>query len=137
MLRPFLNGSGSSASFVFGRTSHSRLAVVGPHQDLVESYLEAAERAGSPIVAVFETHVQADHVSCVVLPNHYGGSVCGRGLSGNPLSSIGFERAHNTMPQYGDSATVAEVLVADAPPPPTRQAEIVAANRRGAVPTTA
>ena len=34
-----------------------------------------------------------DHV--VVYPSHYGGSVCGRGLSGNPVSSIGFERAHN------------------------------------------
>ena len=34
-----------------------------------------------------------DHV--VVLPSHYGGSVCGRGLSGNPISSIGFERRHN------------------------------------------
>ena len=27
------------------------------------------------------------------IPSHYGGSVCGRGLSGNPISSIGFERA--------------------------------------------
>ena len=32
-----------------------------------------------------------DHV--VLYPSHYGGSVCGRGLSGNPFSSIGFERA--------------------------------------------
>jgi hypothetical protein len=36
-----------------------------------------------------------DHV--VLLPSHYGGSVCGRGLSANPFSSVGFERAHNPM----------------------------------------
>ena len=76
-----------------------------------------------------------DHV--VVLPSHYGGSVCGRGLSGNPFSSIGFERAHNTMLQYGDPDAFADALVADAPPPPADQAAIVAANRRGVALTSA
>lgn len=33
----------------------------------------------------------------VLYPSHYGGSVCGRGLSGNPFSSIGFERSHNPL----------------------------------------
>ena len=33
----------------------------------------------------------------VLYPSHYAGSVCGRGLSGNPVSSIGFERAHNPL----------------------------------------
>jgi hydroxyacylglutathione hydrolase len=250
LLRPFLNDAGSCASYLFGCTSHSRLAVVDPHVDLVESYLEAAERAGAPIVAVFETHVQADHVSglpvlvewtgatayvpadagvafphialedaqrvelgntvvtalatpghapahstfvvadrrrgseepwlaftgdslligdvgrpdmhvaddplgqarllhaslerllelpdyVLVLPSHYGGSVCGRGLSGNPLSSIGFERAHNAMLQYRDPDAFAEALVSDAPPPPAHQADIVAANKLGEALTTA
>jgi glyoxylase-like metal-dependent hydrolase (beta-lactamase superfamily II) len=244
LFRPFLNDAGSCASYVFGCTSNSKLAVVDPHVDLVDGYLEAAEHAGSPIVAVFETHVQADHVSglpalvertgatayvpanagvefphvpledgqridlgntivtalatpghapahsalavadlrrgseepwlvftgdslligdvgrpdlhvagdprgqarllhaslvkllelpdhVVVYPSHYGGSVCGRGLSGNPFSSIGFERVHNTMLQYSDPESFAEALVADAPPPPAHQAEIVAANRQG------
>ena len=244
LFRPFLNDAGSCASYVFGCTSHSRLAVVDPHVDLVDGYLAAADHAGSPIVAVFETHVQADHVSglpalvdrtgatayvpanagvefphvpledgqrielgntivtalatpghapahsafavadlrrgseepwlvftgdslligdvgrpdlhvagdprgqarllhasltkllelsdhVVVYPSHYGGSVCGRGLSGNPFSSIGFERVHNTMLQYSDPESFAEALVTDAPPPPAHQAEIVAANRQG------
>jgi hydroxyacylglutathione hydrolase len=244
LLRPFLNDAGSCASYLFGCTGNSKLAVVDPHVDLVESYLDAAERVGSPIVAVFETHVQADHVSglpglvertgataylpanagvafphvaledvqrvelgntvvtalatpghapahstfvvadrrrgseqpwlaftgdslligdvgrpdlhvagdplgqarllhaslerllelpdhVLVLPSHYGGSVCGRGLSGNPLSSIGFERTHNAMLQYRDLDAFAEALVSDAPPPPAHQAEIVAANKRG------
>jgi hydroxyacylglutathione hydrolase len=249
LLRPFLNDQGSCASYVFGCTSHRKLAVVDPRADLVESYVEAAERAGSPIVAVFETHVQADHVSglpglvertgataylpanagvafphvalednervelgntivtalatpghapahsaflvadrrrgsdepwlvftgdslligdvgrpdlhvagdplgqarllhasletllelpdhVVVLPSHYGGSVCGRGLSGNPFSSIGFERTHNAMLQYRDPNAFAEALVSDAPPPPAHQTEIVAANKRGEALTT-
>jgi hydroxyacylglutathione hydrolase len=250
LFRPFLNEAGSCASYLFGCTSHSKLAVVDPHVDLVESYLDAAERAGAPIVAVFETHVQADHISglpmlvertgataylpthtrvefphvpledarrielgntivtalatpghapahsafvvadlrrdtdepwlvftgdslligdvgrpdlhvagdprgqarllhaslarllelpdhVLVHPSHYGGSVCGRGLSGNPFSSIGFERAHNAMLQYRDPESFAEALVADAPPPPANQAEIVAVNRRGEALSTA
>jgi hydroxyacylglutathione hydrolase len=249
LLRPFLNDQGSCASYVFGCTSHRKLAVVDPHADLVEGYLDAAERVGAAITAVFETHVQADHVSglpglvertgataylpanagvafphialddsqrvelgntivtalatpghapahstfvvadrrrgsdepwlaftgdslligdvgrpdlhvagdplgqarllhgslerllelpdhVVVLPSHYGGSVCGRGLSGNPFSSIGYERTHNAMLQYRDSDSFAEALVADAPPPPAHQAEIVAANKRGEALTT-
>ncbi|HET7744021.1 MAG TPA: MBL fold metallo-hydrolase [Gaiellaceae bacterium] len=244
LFRPFLNEAGSCASYLFGCTTHAALAVVDPHVDLVDGYLEAAERAGSPIVAVFETHVQADHVSglpalvertgataylpdgagvefphvplddgqrvelgntivtalatpghapahdayvvadrrrgsdepwvvftgdslligdvgrpdlhvagdplgqarllhaslvrllelpdhVVVYPSHYGGSVCGRGLSGNPFSSVGFERTHNAMLQHEDPEAFARALVAESPPPPARQAEIVAANRRG------
>ena len=37
--------------------------MVDPHADLVDGYVAAAESVGHPIVAVFETHVQADHVS--------------------------------------------------------------------------
>jgi len=63
LLRPFLNDHGSCASYLFGCTSKRRLAVVDAHVDLVGDYLAAAAAAGSAIVAVFETHVQADHVS--------------------------------------------------------------------------
>jgi glyoxylase-like metal-dependent hydrolase (beta-lactamase superfamily II) len=244
LLRPFLNDRGSCASYLFGCTSHGRLAVVDPHVDLVDDYLAAASATGSPIVAVFETHVQADHVSglpalvgrtggiaylpeaagvdfehvaladgdvvelgntvvtaiatpghapahhayavadrrrgsddpwlvfsgdslligdvgrpdlhvagdahgqarvlyeslrrllelpdhVVLYPSHYGGSVCGRGLSGNPFSSIGFERAHNALLAVTDPDAFAETLVADLPPRPAEQERIVAANRAG------
>jgi hydroxyacylglutathione hydrolase len=244
LLRPFLNDAGSCASYLFGCTTHSRLAVVDPHADLVDDYLAAAAAIGSAIVAVFETHVQADHVSglpalvehtgataylpvdsgvtfdhvaledgavvelgntvlkaistpghapahhayvvadrrrgdeelwllfsgdslligdvgrpdlhvagdapgqarllhaslrrllelpdhVVLYPSHYGGSVCGRGLSGNPISSIGFERAHNRLLAIGDVGAFADALLADAPPPPADQERIVAANRSG------
>lgn len=244
LLRLFHHDPTSCASYLFGCTTQHALAVVDPHVELVDAYLEAAERAGSPIVAVFETHVQADHVSglpalvertgataylpvgagvefqhvaiedgqrielgnttvtaiatpghapahhayvvsdrrretddpwlvftgdslligdvgrpdlhvagdphgqarllhaslerllelpdhVVVYPSHYAGSVCGRGLSGNPVSTIGFERAHNAMLQYSDRDSFAEALVADTPPAPANQGRIVTANKQG------
>jgi len=63
LLRPYLNDAGSCASYIFGCTSHNTLAVVDPHADFVDDYVAAADAIGAPIVAVFETHVQADHVS--------------------------------------------------------------------------
>src|SRR5919201_4179318 len=63
VLRSFLYSAGSCASYLFGCTTHGKLAVVDPHASLVEEYVAVAEQIGSPIVAVFETHVQADHVS--------------------------------------------------------------------------
>jgi hypothetical protein len=53
--------------------------------------------------------------------------VCGRGLSGNPFSTIGFERRHNR-----GAAQTPEELVAGLPPAPADQAAIVAANRAAA-----
>jgi len=71
----------------------------------------------------------------VLLPSHYGGSVCGRGLSGNPFSSIGFERGHNPLLALTDPDAFAGALVTDMPPRPAEQERIVAANRAGIVPT--
>jgi glyoxylase-like metal-dependent hydrolase (beta-lactamase superfamily II) len=246
ILRPFYFEDTSCASYLFGCTSHRKLAVVDPHEALVERYLAEADRIGSPIAAVFETHVQADHVSglpglvehtgataylpagagvefghvaladgdvvelgntlvtalatpghapahhayavadlrrgsdepwlvfsgdslligdvgrpdlhvageahgqarllhaslrrllelpdyVVLYPSHYAGSVCGRGLSGNPVSSIGFERAYNPMLALADLDAFADALVADMPPHPAEQEQIVAANRAGTV----
>jgi glyoxylase-like metal-dependent hydrolase (beta-lactamase superfamily II) len=72
-----------------------------------------------------------DHV--VLYPSHYGGSVCGRGLSGNPVSSIGFERAHNPLLAMADADAFANALVAEMPSPPADEKRIVAANRAGSV----
>src|SRR5437016_13926433 len=63
LLRPFLNDASSCASYLFGCGTQAKLAVVDPHADLVDDYLAAAAAVGAPIVAVFETHVQADHLS--------------------------------------------------------------------------
>jgi hydroxyacylglutathione hydrolase len=70
-----------------------------------------------------------DHL--LLYPSHYAGSVCGRGLSGNPGSTIGFERRHNAALQADSEDAFVAALLADVPPAPEHQAEIVAANRRG------
>jgi hydroxyacylglutathione hydrolase len=244
--RQVLNESSACASYVFGCKSKARFAVVDPHADLVDEYIRIAEAQGIPIVAVLETHVQADHVSglpelaertgavayvpegagvefehmalgdgevlglgntklqaiatpghaaahhaylvtdhtrgdepwfvltgdallvgdagrpdlhahgdtsvdqmartlyrsltdrllslpddLLLYPAHYSGSVCGRGLSANPASTIGFERRHNKALQFDSEDAFAEALVKDIPPTPPQQAEVVAANRAG------
>src|SRR5919205_1559674 len=61
--RQVLNETTACASYLLGCKTHSRFAVVDPHADLVDEYVRLAEVQGIPIVAVLETHVQADHVS--------------------------------------------------------------------------
>jgi hydroxyacylglutathione hydrolase len=70
-----------------------------------------------------------DHV--LVYPSHYSGSVCGRRLSANPVSSIGFERRHNVALRAKSEDAFVEALLRDLPPAPERQVAIVAANRAG------
>jgi hydroxyacylglutathione hydrolase len=244
--RQLVNDETACASYLLGCKTEGRLAVVDPHVDLVDEYFRMAEAQGSPIVAVLETHVQADHVSglpalveqtgataylpagagvdfehtavddgdvielgnttveavatpghaaahhaylvtdlsrgdepwmvlsgdallvgdagrpdlhahgeqsakpmagrlyrslkerlltlpdhLLLYPAHYSGSVCGRGLSSNPASTIGFERRHNTALQFDSERQFIEALVRDIPPAPPQQAEILAANRSG------
>lgn len=244
--RQLLHDETACASYVFGCTTQPNFAVAEPHIDLVDEYIARAEEKGAPIVAVFDTHVQADHVSgmaelvartgataylpdgagaefahhalkdgevvrlgntelraiatpghavahhaylvtdhrrtddpwlvltgdallvgdagrpdlhahgkltveemartlyrsiterlltlpdhLVLYPSHYSGSVCGRGLSGNPTSTIGFERRHNLAVQFSCEEEFVQALIRDIPPAPPRQAAIVAANRSG------
>ena len=250
--RQLLNDTTACASYLLGCKTHSKFAVVDPHVDLVDDYIALAEAQGIPIIAVFETHVQADHVSglpelvrrtgataylpegagvdfehvaladgekvrlgnteieaiatpghapahhaylvtdhvraddpwlvltgdallvadagrpdlhargdqtpeelartlyrslierlltlpdhVLVYPSHYSGSVCGRGLSGNPASTIGFERLHNRALQVADEDGFVDALLRDLPPAPEQQAAIIAANRSGAALTQA
>jgi glyoxylase-like metal-dependent hydrolase (beta-lactamase superfamily II) len=244
--RQLLNDDTACASYLFGCKTKNKFAVVDPHVDLVDDYIELAEAQGIPITAVFETHVQADHVSglpalvertgataylpagsgvdfehaalgdgevvelgntiveaiatpghaaahhsylvtdltrgedpwmvltgdallvgdagrpdlhahgeqtaeqmagqlydslserllklpdhLLLYPAHYSGSVCGRGLSAQPASTVGFERRHNKALQFESKQDFVEALVKDVPPAPPQQAEIVAANRSG------
>jgi hydroxyacylglutathione hydrolase len=244
--RQFLKDETACASYLLGCKSRGRFAVVDPHADLVDDYITLAQSHGIPIVAIFETHVQADHLSglpelvertgatpylpegagvefrhtpladgetvglgnteiqavatpghapahhaylvtdrtrgdepwmaltgdallvgdagrpdlhthgdgsaatmartlfrslterlltlpdhVLLYPAHYSGSVCGRGLSSNPASTIGFERRHNRALQLGSEDAFVEALLKDIPPAPPQQAEIVSANRCG------
>lgn len=67
-----------------------------------------------------------DHLE--VLPGAYSGSVCGRGLSGKPNSTIGFERRFNPAFAITDEGAFVARMLQDIPPPPPRFAENRAAN---------
>ena len=70
-----------------------------------------------------------DHL--VLYPSHYSGSVCGRGLSANPASTIGYERRHNRALQFDSEDAFVDALLRDIPPAPEQHSAIVAANRAG------
>src|SRR5690349_14904978 len=63
IFRQILHPQTGCASYVFGCTGKGKLAVVDPHLAHLADYLEVSHQANSPIVAIFETHVQADHRS--------------------------------------------------------------------------
>jgi hydroxyacylglutathione hydrolase len=67
----------------------------------------------------------------LLYPGHYSGSVCGRGLSGHPASTIGFERRNNRALGFDSEDAFVAALLEDIPPAPEHQAEIIAANRSG------
>lgn len=244
--RQLLNDHTACASYLLGCKTSGEFAVVDPHVDLVARYIELARAQGADVVAVFDTHVQADHVSgmadlvgqtgataylpagtgvtfehhalddgdtvtlgnveigavatpghalahhayvvtdhtrsdepwfvlagdalligdagrpdlhaggdhsveqmarllyrslterllalpdhLVLYPSHYSGSVCGRGLSANPISTVGFERRHNRALQFDSEDAFVTALTTDIPPAPAGQAEIVVTNRAG------
>jgi hydroxyacylglutathione hydrolase len=67
-----------------------------------------------------------DHVA--VLPGAFSGSVCGRSLSGNPVSTIGFERRYNKAFGNMDRSAFIEHMLRDTPPRPANAAQIRAEN---------
>jgi hydroxyacylglutathione hydrolase len=65
-----------------------------------------------------------DHIE--VYPAHFGGAACGKGLSGKPGSTIGFERRFNPALRFTSKAEFVQFVLADLPPQP----EAFAENRR-------
>lgn len=63
-----------------------------------------------------------------VLPGAFSGSVCGRSLSGRPMSTIGFEKRHNAAFRIEDEEEFVRLMSKDIPPPPPGAAELRAAN---------
>ncbi len=63
-----------------------------------------------------------------VLPGAYSGSVCGRSLSGKPMSTIGFERRFNKAFQIDDKDEFVRHMTQDVPTPPPEAAKIRAIN---------
>jgi hypothetical protein len=63
-----------------------------------------------------------------VLPGAFSGSVCGRGLSGNPVSTIGFERRYNRAFGLEDREAFVRLMISEIPPRPAQAEEIRATN---------
>jgi glyoxylase-like metal-dependent hydrolase (beta-lactamase superfamily II) len=67
----------------------------------------------------------------LVLPGAFAGSVCGRGLSGTPVSTIGFERRANRAFRLENEREFVALMLEDVPPRPpdadeTRKANMAA-----------
>lgn len=63
-----------------------------------------------------------------VLPGAFSGSVCGRRLSGNPISTLGYERRHNKAFAIDSEADFIEFMLQDIPPAPIEAATLRAIN---------
>src|SRR5581483_6070112 len=86
----------------------------------------AEEGARALFRSVQKLKALPDHLE--VLPGAYAGSVCGRSLSGKPMSTIGFENRHNKAFAIGSEDEFVRHMLADVPPAPPRAAQIRAAN---------
>jgi glyoxylase-like metal-dependent hydrolase (beta-lactamase superfamily II)/rhodanese-related sulfurtransferase len=62
-------------------------------------------------------------------PAHVAGSLCGRGMSSQPSSTIGAERRFNIALQTDDEATFVSDVTSNLPPQPPHFQRIVARNR--------
>jgi glyoxylase-like metal-dependent hydrolase (beta-lactamase superfamily II) len=63
-----------------------------------------------------------------VLPGAFSGSVCGRSLSGKPMSTIGFERQFNPAFRIADKDEFIRHMLRDIPAPPPNAGENRAMN---------
>ena len=91
---------------------------------------ELASSAEEGARALFQTTQKLktlpDHIE--VLPGAFSGSVCGRSLSGKPMSTIGFERRFNKAFQIGDRDEFVRYMLQDIPTPPPEATTIRAIN---------
>ena len=91
---------------------------------------ELASTAKDGALALFDTaqrlRALPDHVE--VLPGAFSGSVCGRGLSGKPTSTIGFERRFNKAFALEERDAFVDAMLREIPPPPPNASANRAAN---------
>jgi len=91
---------------------------------------ELASSAEEGARALFETTQKLktlpDHIE--VFPGAFSGSVCGRSLSGKPMSTIGFERRFNKAFQIDDRDEFVRHMLQNIPTPPPDAATIQAIN---------
>ena len=87
---------------------------------------DAREGARALFASAERLRALPDYVS--VLPGAFSGSVCGRGLSGNPASTIGFERRFNRAFAISDREQFIAHMTQTIPPPPPHAARTRALN---------
>jgi len=91
---------------------------------------ELASSANDGAQALFDSAERlrglADHVQ--LLPGAFSGSVCGRGLSATPFSTIGFERRFNRAFAITDRSAFVDCMLRDIPARPVNAVETRAAN---------
>ena len=96
--------------------------------DMVRTELAVSAEEGAR--ALFESAEKLrslpDHIG--VFPGAFSGSVCGRGLSGNPSSTIGFERRHNRAFAIENEDEFIKFMLEEIPVPPVDAARIRATN---------
>jgi len=63
-----------------------------------------------------------------IYPAHQAGSVCGAGISGKPVSTLGFEKRFNPILSVTDKDEFVQLLTKEIPPRPAEMDKIVAAN---------
>lgn len=71
-----------------------------------------------------------DHLE--VFPAHGAGSLCGRGMSSKPSSTLGFERRHNPMLLFDSFESFRLAMSQDFPARPKSFSHIIATNAAGA-----
>lgn len=96
--------------------------------DMGRTELAANAEAGALLLFDSAARLRTLSDEVLVLPGAFSGSVCGRGLSAVPLSSIGFERAYNRAFSITDREAFVEYMLREIPPRPDRAAEIRAIN---------
>ena len=88
----------------------------------------AAEFASQLYDSLFDNLLDLDdHIE--VWAAHFAGSACGRGISGKPSSTIGFERRWNPALQPRSRQQFVAFMLEELPPPPPEHAAIRQFNR--------
>lgn len=90
---------------------------------------EAARQAQHMYTSLFDVLLALPD-DLEVYPGHIAGSACGKGMSGKPASTIGFERRHNAALQPRTLSEFTAWLQLGQAPPPATFAALAAANAR-------
>ncbi|AST90038.1 MULTISPECIES: MBL fold metallo-hydrolase [Sutcliffiella] len=97
----------------FVLTGHTLMVGDAGRTELASSIEEGANNLYNSLQKIMELE---DHIE--VYPGAFSGSVCGRGLSGKPSSTIGFERRFNLALQKGEKAEFVDFMTKEVPPQP-------------------